>query len=217
MTEPTPDPAARRRRRAVTEELPATEAHGNGTHHDELDPAAADPAAAGMPASPGETPAAPDTAPVDVVRIERGGIGEATAGAVDVHMGGIGALTAEDVFVEWGGVGAARADKLGIEFGGIGAAMTGELRVTQGWASSVIAREATLEQAFARTVIAQHVDVRRPSAVLFLIAQRVEGDVRTLVDWRGALAFGAAFGLVAGLARAAGAGSRGTRRRRRGA
>jgi hypothetical protein len=147
---------------------------------------------------------------------ERVPVAEAAPGTVDVHRGGIGAVTAEDVFVQWGGIGAARADRVGIEFGGVGAALTGELRVTQGWASNVIAREATLEQALARTVIAQHVDVRRPSAVLVLIAQRVEGDVRTLVDWRGALAFGAAFGLVAGLARAAGAGSRGRARRRRG-
>jgi hypothetical protein len=34
-----------------------------------------------------------------------------------------------------------------------------------------------------------------------LIAGRVEGNVRTLLDWRGAIAFGAAFGLVAGLVR----------------
>ena len=52
--------------------------------------------------------------------------------------------------------------------------------------------------------------------MLVLIAQRVEGDVRTLLDWRGALAFGAAFGLVAGLARAAGASPRTRTGRRRG-
>jgi hypothetical protein len=29
-----------------------------------------------------------------------------------------------------------------------------------------------------------------------MIARHVEGDVRTLLDWRGAIAFGAAFGVV---------------------
>jgi hypothetical protein len=35
-----------------------------------------------------------------------------------------------------------------------------------------------------------------------MIAQHVSGEIRPLLDWRGALAFGAAFGLVSGLVRA---------------
>jgi hypothetical protein len=50
-------------------------------------------------------------------------------------------------------------------------------------------------------MVAQHVTFSRPSAALVLIAQRVSGDVRVLLDWRGALAFGAAFGLLVGLLR----------------
>jgi len=34
-----------------------------------------------------------------------------------------------------------------------------------------------------------------------LIARRVDGNVRTLLDWRGALAFGAAFGVVSSILR----------------
>jgi hypothetical protein len=34
-----------------------------------------------------------------------------------------------------------------------------------------------------------------------MLAQRVEGDVRALLDWRAAAAFGAAFGFVAALVR----------------
>ena len=34
-----------------------------------------------------------------------------------------------------------------------------------------------------------------------LIARKVEGDVRTLLDWRGAIAFGAAFGIIVSLFR----------------
>jgi len=37
--------------------------------------------------------------------------------------------------------------------------------------------------------------------VLVLIARRVDGDVRTLLDWRGALAFGVAFGIVSAIFR----------------
>jgi hypothetical protein len=146
-------------------------------------------------------------APGTIVRVERGGIAEATAGQVEVRMGGIGALSAEDVFVEWGGVGAARADRLSVEFGSVGAVLAGEARLTQGVAGSIAARDVTLEQGIVRTLVAQRVTVNRPSAVLVMIAQHVSGDIRPLLDWRGAIAFGAAFGVVTSVFRA-------TRRRR---
>jgi hypothetical protein len=150
--------------------------------------------------APNRTHAATDET---VLRIERGGIAEAAAGRVEVRLGGIGALDAEDVFVEWGGVGAAKADRLGVEFGSIGVALASEARVSQGVAGSIAAREVTLEQGFVRTMFAQRVVINRPSAVLVMIAQHVSGDVRPLLDWRGALAAGAAIGLVAGLFRIA--------------
>jgi hypothetical protein len=34
---------------------------------------------------------------------------------------------------------------------------------------------------------------------MFLVARRVSGDVKVLFDWRGALAFGAVAGLIAGV------------------
>jgi len=77
--------------------------------------------------------------------------------------------------------------------------MAGELDIAQGGAGSVLAQRVRIEQSFVRTLIAQQVEIHRPSAVLVLIAQRVSGDVRPLLDWRGALAMGAAFGIVAGL------------------
>jgi len=132
-------------------------------------------------------PAAPSVG-IASLRLERGGIAEATADTVEIRLGGIGA---------------ARAQRVGVEFGSVGAAMAGEIHVTQGYAASVLAREATIEQGFVRTLIDQRVHVTRPSAVLVMIAQHVSGEVRPLLDWRGALAFGAAFGLVSGLFRLA--------------
>jgi hypothetical protein len=64
-----------------------------------------------------------------------------------------------------------------------------------------VAREVHLEQSIVRTVIANEVHADRTTGVLLLLARRVDGDVRTLLDWRGALAFGAAFGIVASLFR----------------
>jgi hypothetical protein len=158
-------------------------------------------ASASTPSASQATPGA-RAYPETVLRVERGGIAEATAGRVDVTMGGIGSLVAEEVFVRCGGVGAARADRLGVEFGSVGAALTGQVKVSQGMAGTVVAREATLEQSLVRTVVAQRVTVNRPTGVLVMIAQHVSGDVRPLLDWRGALVAGAAFGLVTALVRA---------------
>ena len=135
------------------------------------------------------------------VVVDRGGIGAVNADAVEVHRGGIGRLTAKDVTVTQGGVGAARADHLTIDMGGIGAAIVGRLELTRGAARSILAREAHLEQSFAQTVVANHVSLERGSNAIIVLARRVDGDVRALLDWRGALAFGAALGVVIGLVR----------------
>jgi hypothetical protein len=144
------------------------------------------------------------------VRVERGGIAAARADTVDVVQGGIGRLVATNVQISQGGIGAARAERITIDMGGVGAAMAGRLELSRGAARSVLAREAHLEQAFAQTVVANHVTMARGSGALVVIGRRIEGEVRTLLDWRGALALGAALGLVLGLVRT---GSRARQRR----
>jgi hypothetical protein len=182
MTDETPAPSKRTRKRVAAPEpadaLPPAQ---------ERQPAAA-PVGGAIPA-------------VDVssLRVERGGIAEATAGSVEVHLGGIGRLEADEVYVHWGGVGAGRADRMSVEFGSVGAAAAGDLRITQGFASNILARDAVVEQGIVRTLIAQRVTFTRPSAVLVMLAGQVSGEVRPLLDWRGALAAGAAFGLVSAL------------------
>ena len=152
------------------------------------------------PLAESPTPETPELAAASTIRVERGGIDSATAESVEVRMGGIGALQAEDVRVQWGGVGAARAERIGVEFGSVGAALAGELHVTQGFAGSVVAREATVGQGVVRTLIAQRVTVTRPTGVLVMIAARVEGEVRPVLDWRGALVAGFVIGSISAVA-----------------
>ena len=121
------------------------------------------------------------------------------ADAVEIHQGAAGRVDATHVDVSQGAIGFARADRVSIEMGALGAAMADDVSVSQGMAGSILARSARVDQALVRTLIAGEVNVHRPSAVAVLIARRVSGDVRVLLDWRGALAFGAAFGVLAGL------------------
>jgi len=48
-------------------------------------------------------------------------------------------------------------------------------------------------------VAAGSVTFEKRGATFILVARRVEGDVRTVLDWRGALVLGAAVGAIVGL------------------
>jgi hypothetical protein len=100
-----------------------------------------------------------------------------------------------------GGIGIARGETVSVEMGGIGAAFATDVRVTRGGVNTVVAREAHIDQSLVQTVVAERVVFERPSGVLFLVARRVEGNVRAVLDWRGAIAFGAAFAVIASLLR----------------
>lgn len=137
----------------------------------------------------------------DSLTLTGGGIQRASARTINIRQGGIGRLEADEVAVSQGGIGAARADHVSVELGGIGAVLAGEVRVTQGIVNNVAARDVAIEQSFIRSVIANRVTFGRTTGAFLVVARRVDGEVRTLLDWRGAAAFGAAFGLIVGLFR----------------
>ena len=138
---------------------------------------------------------------VDELNVQQGRIGTATARAVTVRQGAIGRVTAENVLLTQGAIGGARTRQLSVELGALGGAIAGEARVRQSYVQGILARDVSLEQAGARTVIANHVTMGRQSGALVVIARTVEGDGRALLDWRGALALGAAVAVVSALLR----------------
>ena len=89
MTEPKPAAPKRPRRRAAAKPAPDVASTTRAKAAD----VEAVPSKVNAPAIRDRDPAS--TAPATVIRVERGGIAEATAGAVDVRMGGIGRLDAE--------------------------------------------------------------------------------------------------------------------------
>jgi hypothetical protein len=120
------------------------------------------------------------------------------ADQVTVHQGAVGRVDATQVSVEQGAIGAARADHLRVERGAVGAALGEQVELSRSYARTIIARQVQVDRAAARVVIAADVRTNQ-SAVMLLIARKVGGDVKVLLDWRGALAFGAAAGLVLAL------------------
>jgi len=119
---------------------------------------------------------------------------------VELRLSAVGMVDAGDVHFAQGALGAARADNVTVEQGAIGAALADNIQVSRGYARSILARQVQLDSAAARVVIAADVKVER-SAIMLLVARRVAGDVRVLMDWRGAAAFGAVAGLIIGLLR----------------
>jgi hypothetical protein len=130
------------------------------------------------------------------VTVTQGGIQTATAEMVHVRQGGIGRADAQDIAVTLGGIGLARADRVSVELGGMGAGIGRDVRLTQGAANLIVGRDVAVQQSLVQTVAAANVRFERPSVVVFLLARRVEGSVRTLFDWRSAIAFGAVAGVV---------------------
>lgn len=137
----------------------------------------------------------------DTVGITEGGATTVNARSVQVHQGGIVNAEADDISVNMGGVVLARADRISVEMGGLGVSFAREAHVTQSFARSIVAQNVHVDQGLVGTALAGRVTFERPAGVLLLLAGRVDGPVRAMFDWRGALAFGAAFGLLVGLLR----------------
>ena len=141
--------------------------------------------------------------------VDQGDDGGLDAEHVELRLSAIGMVDADDVHFAQGALGAARAETVSVDQGAVGAALADKVEVSRGYARSILARQVQLDSSAARVVVAGDVRADR-SAVMFLVARRVAGDVRVLLDWRGAAAFGAIAGLIIGLLRR-GRGGRGSR------
>src|SRR5258706_3639641 len=119
---------------------------------------------------------------------------------VELRLSAIGMVDATDVSFAQGALGAARADTVKVEQGAIGAALADRVQVSRGYARSIVARQFQTQSPAARVIVAADAKAER-TAIMFLVARRVAGDVRVLLDWRGAIAFGAVAGLIMGLLR----------------
>ena len=65
----------------------------------------------------------------------------------------------------------------------------------------MLARDVRIDRGGAQTVVAQRVTFERPGGALVVLAQHVEGNVRPLLDWRGALVLGGIVAAVLALVR----------------
>jgi hypothetical protein len=103
---------------------------------------------------------------------------------VSVSKSGANSIEATTVSINQGGAARVRADEVSLEQSGLFMARAGKLTVkSDASAFAVVADEATVEEG---------------ANVFLLVAGKVSGNVRPLIDWRAGLAFGG--GLAIGLA-----------------
>jgi hypothetical protein len=134
------------------------------------------------------------------VAIRQGGIGTASAEDITVSMGGIGMARADDIAVSMGGVGLARADRVSSEMGVISMAVGRDVYVTKSGAAAILADEAHFRDSGVGSVVASSVKFEGRSAAFIVVARNVEGDVKPVLDWRGAAVACATIGIFAGIA-----------------
>ncbi len=187
MTEQGSEPAAPRIRRA---RVRSSERVADTTVASDAVAVASDPAAGS-----GQVVSAPS------VSIVQGGADTVHAGSVDVREGGISRAIADDIALSKGGIGVARGGRVSTEFGANGLTVADEARLSQSIGGIVLANDTTLDQSLVRTLVTARATFRQPSGVVVLIAGRTDGQVRPVLDWRGALAAGAAFAVVASILR----------------
>ena len=139
---------------------------------------AADLAAASSAADMGDDSDAPvledaadAAAPPEHINLSQG-VGTISAGSVTLSQGGAGQVHADEMHVSQSGVGLARVNNLTL---GDGAS-----------AFAVLADQATVEEG---------------SNTFLVVSRSVNGEVKSTVDWRAALAFGAGLGLVVSILR----------------
>jgi len=142
-----------------------------------------------------------DTARAESVSVDHGGITNVEATSVNLRQGGITRVNARDVHVTQGGVALARADHLTTNMSAVALSVSGASQLDRSFVRTLLARDVRIEQGGVWNLAAGRVTFERPSLAGIVIAAKVDGDVRPILDWRGAIALGTVAGLLVGVLR----------------
>ena len=108
--------------------------------------------------------------------------GDVRAEHVTISQGGAQNIDATTVSITQGGAARVNASEMSVSQGGVALAQVDQLVVNEGGSAfAVMADEATVNEG---------------ASVFMLLARSVSGDIRPVLDWRAALALGAAFAVV---------------------
>ena len=158
---------------------------------------------------PPEWPAADFAAPASPDEVDEAHAAAASNAAVDIGddsdapvlddaaAAAAGAAAAEHVNLNQGGVSSINASKVTFSQGGAGQVYADEMHVSQSGVGLARVNNLTLgEGASAFAVLADQATVEEGSNTFLVVSRSVNGQVRSTIDWRAAMAFGAGLGLI---------------------
>jgi hypothetical protein len=144
-----------------------------------------------------DTAAAPDELPTPTT----GSLDNVVVDVLHFERGAIGGVRATDVTARLAVIGGIAANHASVERGAVNGIVAREATVRLGSVRGIVAQHAHVEQAFVRAMVANTVQTGPSTGILFAVARRIDGDAKILLDWRGALAFGASLGAFLALIR----------------
>ena len=130
-----------------------------------------------------------------------GSLGGVAVDVLEFERGAIGGVRATDVAARLAVVGGIAANHASVEMGMVSGIAAREATVQQGLVRSVFAQDAHVEQSLVRSVVATTVHTGPTTGIFVALARQIDGEAKILLDWRGALAFGASLGAFLALIR----------------
>jgi hypothetical protein len=140
-------------------------------------------------------------APVEINKPTTGSVDNVAVDVLYFERGAIGGVRATDVTARLAAIGGVAANHVSVEKGGVQGILARDATVRQGIVRGVVAQRVHVEQSMVRVVLANTVEAGPSTGILFAVARRIDGDAKILLDWRGALAFGASLGAFLALIR----------------
>ena len=140
-------------------------------------------------------------APAELPTPTTGSLDKLVVDVLDFQRGAIGGVRATDVKARLAVIGGIAANHASVERSVVNGLVAREATVRQGTVRGVVAQHAHVEQAFVRAMVANTVQTGPSTGILFAVARRIDGEAKILLDWRGALAFGAGLGALLALIR----------------
>jgi hypothetical protein len=134
----------------------------------------------------------------DLIQVKQGNIPQVNAEKVEIQSGAANRVYAEQVTVHQGGVGMVQATSVSVNQGGIGFVRAGEANLENSSTQAVVTQTATVNGGTVGLLIAREVHAN-PLRAFVVLAQKIDGQVETTLDTRGAILAGLVAGIAAGL------------------
>jgi hypothetical protein len=134
----------------------------------------------------------------DIVQVNQSNISQITAQKVELRQGGANKVNAEQVTAQQSGLGMIQASSVNVSQSGVGFVRSSETVLEKNSTQVLVTQTATINGGTAGLLVAREVHAN-PLRAFVVLAQKIDGQVETTLDTRGAILAGLIAGIAAGL------------------